>query len=67
MAVRPGKPNSIHLAEFSQPSLEEVPGGRGVLGKNGELMMVSITGSDRKQCVLRSRAAGVTTWPTNDC
>ena len=33
IAVHPGKPNSIHLAEFPKPAVADVPGGRGVLVK----------------------------------
>ena len=28
MAVLPGKPNSIHLAELPKPSVHEIPNGR---------------------------------------
>jgi threonine dehydrogenase-like Zn-dependent dehydrogenase len=31
VAVYPRKPNSIHLAELAMPTLDQVPGGRGVL------------------------------------
>ena len=31
IAVIPGQPNSMHLAELPMPSLDEVPDGRGVL------------------------------------
>ena len=31
IAVLPGKPNSVHLAELPMPKLSEVPNGRGVL------------------------------------
>jgi glucose 1-dehydrogenase len=31
LAVRPGIPNSAHIAEVSRPRLDDVPGGRGVL------------------------------------
>ena len=31
VAVRPGKKNSVHLAELPMPRLDEIPGGRGVL------------------------------------
>ena len=30
IAVVPGKPDSVHLAEMPRPSVDEVPGGRGV-------------------------------------
>lgn len=31
VAVRPGTPNSVHLRDIDEPSLSDVPGGRGVL------------------------------------
>jgi glucose 1-dehydrogenase len=31
VAVTPGKPNSVHLADLPKPRVEDVPGGRGVL------------------------------------
>ena len=31
VAVFPGKPNSIHLADLPEPSVDDVAGGRGVL------------------------------------
>ena len=31
IAVVPGRPNSVHLAELAKPSLSDVPDGRGVL------------------------------------
>ena len=31
IAVLPGKPNSIHLAELPKPSVHEIPSGRGIL------------------------------------
>src|SRR5437879_6632450 len=33
VAVVPGKPNSVHLADLPKPSVDEIPGGRGVLVK----------------------------------
>lgn len=30
IAVLPGKPNSIHLAELPKPSVHEIPSGRGI-------------------------------------
>ena len=45
IAVYPGKPNSIHLAEFPRPSLDEVPGGRGVLVK---VLRVGVDGTDKE-------------------
>ena len=31
IAVFPGKPDSVHLAELPKPAVTDVPGGRGVL------------------------------------
>ncbi|MFQ5827427.1 MAG: glucose 1-dehydrogenase [Dehalococcoidia bacterium] len=45
IAVIPGKPNSIHLAELPLPRLEDVPGGRGVLVK---VLRVGVDGTDRE-------------------
>ncbi len=45
IAVHPGKPNSIHLAEFPKPSLGDVPGGRGVLVK---VLRVGVDGTDKE-------------------
>ena len=45
IAVHPGKPNSIHLAEFPKPSLDEVPGGRGVLVR---VLRVGVDGTDKE-------------------
>ncbi len=42
IAVTPGKPDSVHLAEMPRPSVEEIPNGRGVL------VLSSVTGGDRK-------------------
>ncbi len=33
IAVYPGKPNSIHLAELPTPQVADIPDGRGVLAK----------------------------------
>ena len=30
MAVYPGKPGSIHLADLPEPSVDDIPNGRGV-------------------------------------
>src|SRR5262249_673768 len=45
IAVFPGKPESIHLAELPKPSVEEIPGGRGVLVK---VLRVGVDGTDRE-------------------
>ena len=45
IAVLPGKPDSVHLAELPKPSVEEVPGGRGVLVK---VLRVGVDGTDKE-------------------
>src|SRR4051794_36673231 len=45
IAVLPGKPNSVHLATLTKPSLSDVPGGRGVLVK---VLRVGVDGTDRE-------------------
>src|ERR671938_258105 len=43
IAVFPGKPNSVHLAELPKPSVDDVPGGRGVLVR---VLRVGVDGTD---------------------
>ncbi len=45
IAVIPGKPESVHLAEMPQPSVEDVPDGRGVLVK---VLRVGVDGTDKE-------------------
>src|SRR5512145_1244463 len=45
IAVLPGKPNSIHLAELPKPSVQEIPDGRGVLV---QVLRVGVDGTDRE-------------------
>src|SRR5712691_11017591 len=45
IAVFPGKPNTVHLAEMPKPSVEEVPNGRGVLVK---VLRVGVDGTDKE-------------------
>jgi threonine dehydrogenase-like Zn-dependent dehydrogenase len=45
IAVFPGKPNSMHLATMPKPTLDEVPGGRGVLVK---VLRVGVDGTDKE-------------------
>src|SRR3954449_6099011 len=45
IAVFPGKPDSIHLAQLPVPSLDEIPNGRGVLVK---VLKVGVDGTDRE-------------------
>ena len=45
IAVLPGKPNSIHLAELPKPSVHEIPNGRGVLV---QVLRVGVDGTDKE-------------------
>ena len=45
IAVHPGVPNSMHLREVAEPSLDEIPGGRGVLV---EVLRVGVDGTDKE-------------------
>jgi glucose 1-dehydrogenase len=45
IAVIPGQPDSIHLREAPKPSLDEVPGGRGVLVR---VLRVGVDGTDKE-------------------
>jgi threonine dehydrogenase-like Zn-dependent dehydrogenase len=45
IAVHPGTPNSMHLAEVAEPHLEDVPGGRGVLV---QVLRVGVDGTDKE-------------------
>src|SRR5581483_2526868 len=45
IAVFPGRPNSVHLAELARPSVSDVPGGRGVLVK---VLRVGVDGTDKE-------------------
>lgn len=45
IAVYPGKPNSIHLAELTKPGLQDVPNGRGV---SVRLMRCGVDGTDKE-------------------
>jgi threonine dehydrogenase-like Zn-dependent dehydrogenase len=45
IAVRPGTPNSVHLAELPVPSVNEIPDGRGVLVK---VLKVGVDATDRE-------------------
>jgi glucose 1-dehydrogenase len=45
IAVRPGTPNSVHLADLAKPSLSDIPEGRGVLVR---VLRVGVDGTDRE-------------------
>ena len=45
IAVVPGKPDSVHLAELTKPCLSDVPDGRGVLVR---VLRVGVDGTDRE-------------------
>ena len=45
VAVFPGKPDSMHLAELPEPIIEDVPDGRGVLV---EVLRVGVDGTDKE-------------------
>jgi glucose 1-dehydrogenase len=45
IAVVPGRPNSVHLAELARPSVSDVRSGRGVLVK---VLRVGVDGTDRE-------------------
>lgn len=45
VAVRPGVPDSVHLAELPMPTLDQVPGGRGVLVK---VLKVGVDATDKE-------------------
>ena len=45
VAIYPGRPDSVHLAELAKPRVEDVPNGRGVLVK---VLRVGLDGTDRE-------------------
>jgi len=45
VAVIPGKPDSVHIADLPKPSVDEIPGGRGVLVK---VLRVGVDGTDKE-------------------
>jgi threonine dehydrogenase-like Zn-dependent dehydrogenase len=45
VAVRPGEPGSAHLADMPAPSLDQIPGGRGVLVR---VLRVGLDGTDHE-------------------
>jgi threonine dehydrogenase-like Zn-dependent dehydrogenase len=45
VAVRPGKPNTMHLTEVDEPRVSDIPDGRGVLVK---VLRVGVDGTDKE-------------------
>jgi threonine dehydrogenase-like Zn-dependent dehydrogenase len=45
IAVTPGKPDSVHLAELPMPTVKEIPNGRGVLVR---VLRVGVDGTDKE-------------------
>ncbi|MBS0210889.1 MAG: glucose 1-dehydrogenase [Planctomycetes bacterium] len=45
IAVRAGKPNTVHLAELPKPKVSDIPGGRGVLVR---VLKVGVDATDRE-------------------
>lgn len=45
VAVIPGKPNSVHLADLSKPKVSDMPGGRGVLVR---VLKIGVDATDRE-------------------
>ena len=45
IAVRPGKPNSVHLAQLARPKVTDIAGGRGVLVR---VLKVGVDATDRE-------------------
>lgn len=45
IAVIPGKPGSVHLAELPKPNINEIPDGRGVLVR---VLRVGVDGTDKE-------------------
>jgi glucose 1-dehydrogenase len=45
IAVKPGVPNTVHLAEIPAPTVEDVPNGRGVLVR---VVRVGVDGTDKE-------------------
>ena len=45
VAVFPGQPNTVHLAELARPSVNDIPNGRGVVVK---VLRVGVDGTDKE-------------------
>src|SRR5438552_16198141 len=45
IAVFPGNPNTVHLADLDRPSVQDIPDGRGVVVK---VLRVGVDGTDKE-------------------
>jgi len=45
IAVKPGKPNTVHLTEMPAPKVGDIPNGRGVLVR---VLRVGVDGTDKE-------------------
>src|SRR5438876_1046028 len=45
IAVFPGNPNTVHLADLDRPSVQDIPNGRGVVVK---VLRVGVDGTDKE-------------------
>jgi threonine dehydrogenase-like Zn-dependent dehydrogenase len=45
IAVHPGQPNSMHLEDVPEPSVTDIPGGRGVVVR---VLCVGVDGTDKE-------------------
>src|SRR2546425_11145404 len=45
IAVFPGRPGSVHLAELPKPAVTDIPGGRGVLVR---ILRAGVDGTDKE-------------------
>ncbi len=57
VAVFPGKPDSMHLADLPEPSVEDVPDGRGVLVEVLRVGVDGQTGRSKPAITVRTRRA----------
>ena len=61
IAVRPGTPNSVHLADLPKPKLDDVPGGRGVLVR---VLKVGVDATEKEinEASTATPRRGTTSW-----
>jgi hypothetical protein len=55
VAVFPGTPGSIHLADLPKPSIDDIPDERGVLV---EVLRVGVDGTDKRSTTPSTRGPG---------